>query len=88
MDPPTGALSLSGLTFDRPYRTSILYFQHIRTGQRSGAPHVTHTVVVAEAISWHLQRNGCTKSKMESFIYKLENHGHNEQTRSGSAQIL
>ncbi|TVU29590.1 hypothetical protein EJB05_21164, partial [Eragrostis curvula] len=42
------------------------------------------TAMIAQALSWHLQFDGCNDSKRERLIHKLESHGRDELARSGS----
>jgi hypothetical protein len=78
-------LLLFGVTSEKALRAYFLAAANIFEPDRTVEGLMwTRTSLVTEAISWHLQRNGCTKSKMESLIHKLENHRHYEPTRSGS----
>ncbi|TVU29579.1 hypothetical protein EJB05_21153, partial [Eragrostis curvula] len=39
------------------------------------------TALIAQALSWHLQFDGCNDSKRERLIHKLESHGRDELAR-------
>ncbi|KAK3154427.1 hypothetical protein QOZ80_2BG0190390 [Eleusine coracana subsp. coracana] len=75
-------IEVFGLTLERALRAYFLaavnIFEPNRAAERLAW---ARTLVVAEAVSWHLQYNCCNDIKKERLIRKLENHDHNKLTR-------